>query len=190
LRRYFAGIELDDATRKACASVGQRLRDAGFSAGFESADKLHLTLAFLGNIEEDRLGDIVGALQRAAEAISPFDLTLDRIGAFPHERNPRVVYVGARQQGAGFRSAATIVRAAYEGLGFTFKDDAVAHVTIARVKGGARRGPAPAIAVGPIPMTVVELALFESIFDPSKRRTRYETAARASLEAGADPRRP
>jgi 2'-5' RNA ligase len=185
LRRYFAGIELDDATRNAGASVGHRLREAGFSAGFEGADKLHLTLAFLGNIEEGRVGDIVTALQRAAEAISPFDVTLDRIGAFPHERSPRVVYIGARQQDANFRNAAKIVRAEYAKLGFIFTDDAVAHVTIARVK-GARTGPAPAFDVAPIPIAVVELALFESIFDPTRRSTRYEIAARASLEAAGE----
>ena len=159
-----------------------RLRTTGFSATYEDADKLHLTLAFLGNVAEDRFDDLAKALKGAASTVAPFDLTLDRIGAFPHERSPRVVYIGARQQGANFRNAAKIARSAYEGLGFAFKDDAVAHVTIARVKGSARTQPVPAIDVKPIPVAVVELALFESIFDPSKPSTRYEITARASLE--------
>jgi RNA 2',3'-cyclic 3'-phosphodiesterase len=182
LRRYFVGIDLDDAARNACASVAERLRETRFSAGFESANNLHVTLAFLGNVAEERFDDLRSALERATSNLSPFDLTLDRLGAFPHERSPHVVYVGARQQGADFRNAATVVRSEYANLGFAFKDDAVAHVTIARVKGSARIGPAPAIDVGPIPIPIVELVLFESIFDPSKRSTRYEIAARASLK--------
>ena len=182
MRRYFVGIDLDDAARNACASVAERLRETGFSAGFESADKLHVTLAFLGNVAEERFDELRSALERAASALSPFDLTLDRIGAFPHERSPHVVYIGARQQGAGFRNAATVVRSEYANLGFAFEDDAVAHVTIARVKGSAHVGPAPAIEVGPIPIPIVELVLFESIFDPSRRSTRYEIAARTLLK--------
>jgi 2'-5' RNA ligase len=181
-KRYFAGIELEQSARNACADVTARLRAAGFSAAFEDADKLHLTLAFLGNVAEDRFRDLTGALKRAAATVAPFDLTLDRIGAFPHERSPRVVYIGARQQGTGFRNAARIVRSEYASLEFSFQDDAVAHVTIARVKGGARTGPAPAIDVEPIPIPIIELALFESIFDPNRRSTRYEIVSRSSLE--------
>ena len=180
-KRYFAGIDLDETARERCASVTARLRATGFVAGFEGVGKLHLTLAFLGNVAEERFGDLEDVLQRAASAISPFDLTLDRIGAFPHERSPRVVFIGSRQQGAGFRSAAEIVRSEYESLGFAFKDDAVAHVTIARVKGNTNGGPPPAIEVDPILIAVAEIVLFESIFDPIRRSTRYEIAARAAL---------
>jgi RNA 2',3'-cyclic 3'-phosphodiesterase len=181
MKRYFAGVELDNASRSASASVTTRLCATGFPADFEGADKLHLTLAFLGNVADERFGELNGALERAAVGISSFDLTLDRLGAFPHERSPRIVYIGARQQGAGFRNAAGIVRAEYARLGFVFKDDAVAHVTIARVKGNAPTGPAPALDVEPITIAVAEIVLFESTFDPSKRTSRYEIAARALL---------
>jgi 2'-5' RNA ligase len=188
-KRFFVGIELDAAARNACAAVAARLRATDFSAAFENAEKFHLTLAFLGNVDAVRSGEIKDAMRRAASGIEAFELTLDRIGAFPHERSPRVVYIGARQQGAYFRNAARIVRSEYAGLGFAFNDDAVAHVTVGRVKGTASSGPPPAIDVAPISIQVVELALFESTFDPSKRSTRYEIAARASLAARA-PIRP
>jgi RNA 2',3'-cyclic 3'-phosphodiesterase len=184
-KRYFVGIELDEAARKACAAVAERLRATGFSAAFESAEKFHLTLAFLGNVDAAQSSEIEDAMRRAVSGIEAFELTLDRIGAFPHERNPRVAYIGSRQQAAGFRTAANAVRSEYATLRFAFKDDAVAHVTIARVRGSARAGPAPAIDVAPIPVPVVELSLFESIFDPTRRSTRYEVAARASLKASA-----
>jgi 2'-5' RNA ligase len=152
--RYFVGIDLDNAARAACSEVAARIQNTGFPAAFESADKLHLTLAFLGNVPEERAGEPAAALQRAASLLSPFTLTLDCIGAFPHERRPRVVYVGARQQGAAFRNAAGLVRTEYQRLGFSFKDDAIAHVTIARVKGSDDTGPSPAIHVEPRPILV------------------------------------
>jgi RNA 2',3'-cyclic 3'-phosphodiesterase len=178
--RFFAGVELDRQTRGACADVSSRIKATGFSATFEAPEKLHITLAFLGNVGVERIGEIGDALRNAASAISSFDLTLDRIGAFPHERNPRVVYIGARQQGAAFRNAAETIRAAFATMDFAFPEDAVAHVTIARVKGGADR-PVPAVEVAPIPVAVTEVVLFESIFDPRVRTSRYEIAERCPL---------
>lgn len=52
-------------------------------------DKVHLTLAFLGEVAPDRADDLVKAADAVREA--PFELVLDRIGAF---RRARVAWVG------------------------------------------------------------------------------------------------
>lgn len=184
MKRYFAGIELSDAVKTVCADVAERLRATGFAAAYQSPEKLHLTLAFLGNIDETRCLEVERALIEAASLVAPFDFALDRIGAFPHERKPRVIFAGARDQGRDFQKAAEAVRAAYARIGFAFTEDAVAHVTIARVKSDdAARRPPPQISLTPIRIDVREFALFESIFDPPAQTTRYEIRARAPLAA-------
>jgi RNA 2',3'-cyclic 3'-phosphodiesterase len=178
-RRLFVGIELDPTARAGCAAAAEQLQRTGFSARYEEPGKLHVTLAFLGNVAAEGYDAIAAALTSAAAGCVPFAVTLDKLGAFPHERKPRVVYVGAREQGRAFRSLANGVRAAYLALGFTFKDDAVAHVTIARVK-EARR-PLPALELAPVRVGMSSITLFESIFDAKKNTSRYETAASAPL---------
>jgi RNA 2',3'-cyclic 3'-phosphodiesterase len=168
--RLFAGIELDQPTRDACAHVQDRLRSAGLDAAYEPAAKLHITLAFLGRVDEAQLNDVTGTLDQVASQHSSFELTLDKLGAFPHERRPRVIFVGSRAQGAPFRALATALREGYTSLGFSFDDDIVAHVTIARIKGGAHR-PVPMLDVASQRLRVTRLALFESL--PDKRTTRY-----------------
>jgi RNA 2',3'-cyclic 3'-phosphodiesterase len=168
--RLFAGIELDAATRDACVAVQDRLRTAGFDARYEAAEKLHITLAFLGRVDDGRLDDVIATLAEVASRHVPFDLTLDKVGAFPHERRPRVIYVGTRAAGAPFRALATELRERYGALGFSFEDDVVAHVTIARVKGGALR-PVPMLDLAPQALHIARLALFESL--PDKHTTRY-----------------
>ena len=116
-RRLFAGIELGEAARAACANVASALMATGFAAKYESPDKLHVTLAFLGNVAPERMPEMISALDVDA-AIPPFSLTLDKLGAFPHERRPRVVYIGSREQGPAFRSLSSAVRGAYAALGF------------------------------------------------------------------------
>ena len=177
-RRFFVGIELDDATRAACEDVARRLQATGFEARYERPEKYHVTLAFLGNVEPSHAGAIGNALDAAMEC-GAFDLVLDRLGAFPHERSPRVVFIGSRAQGTAFRTLADAVRASYAGLGFEFAADAVAHVSIARVR--EHRRPLPAVEVAPIVVRAGAVALFESFPDAENRTSRYEIVKRAAL---------
>jgi len=179
--KLFAGIELDKRVRAQCASVAERLAAQGLDARYEAAEKLHITLAFLGWVDPGQVEPIRDALSAAAGTAPPFTLTLDSIGAFPHERRPKIVWIGARDQGAPYRRLAYGTRAAFEPLGFAFDKDAVAHVTIARVKGG--RAHLPILDVAPMHLHVTEIALFESL--PDGQTTRYEVRARASLNPNA-----
>jgi 2'-5' RNA ligase len=44
------------------------------------AEGLHVTLAFLGSVQEERLPQVSAAGKRAAQSAVPFDLALERIG--------------------------------------------------------------------------------------------------------------
>lgn len=178
-RRLFVGVELDTDARAACAAVAQALHKTGLAAKYESPQKLHVTLAFLGNVEASRFGATVSMLLFIAQALAPFSLMLDKLGAFPHERKPRVVYIGSREQGAAFRALAQNARNAFAALGFSFDEDAVAHVTIARVKGATR--PLPLVEFAPIRLEVQGIALFESLFDNQLNTSRYEIVMTAPL---------
>jgi 2'-5' RNA ligase len=180
-RRLFVGVALDDASRTACAAAIEALRRSGFAARFEDVAKLHATLAFLGNVDAERFDDIVVAMNQTAASVPAFEIALDKTGAFPNERRPRVVFVGAREHSATFRELCALLRGAYGQRGFAFKDDAVAHVTIARVKDPCR--PLPSIEVVPTPLTVDALTLFESIFDKENNTSRYVVSATARLRA-------
>lgn len=178
-RRLFVGIALDESARASCAAISEQLQKTGYAAKYEAPEKLHITLAFLGWVEPERYEETLAALSDAARRTKTFSVTLDKLGAFPHERKPRVVYVGAREQGASFRALARAVRELYGALGFEFNNDPVAHVTIARVKPPQR--PLPLIEGAPIPLQIETLTLFESLPDPARKTSRYETIAQAPL---------
>jgi len=179
--KLFVGIELDKRVRAKSADIGARLAAQGLDARYEPAEKLHITVAFLGWVQPEQVESIRDAMRAFADAVPPFTLTLDTVGAFPHERRPKIVWVGARDQGAPYRRLAYTARSAFEPLGFTFEKDAIAHVTLARVKGG--RGHLPMLDVKPMHVHVTQVALFESI--PAGRTTRYEVRDRAPLNPNA-----
>ncbi len=177
--RLFAGIELDPPVRDACARVQDSLRSAGFEARYESPEKLHITLAFLGNVDAMQTNAVEDALITVASRCKNFDLELNRVGAFPHARRPRIVYVGSYDAGPGFRALAGALRTAYRELGFSFDEDAVAHVTIARVKGGSKRS-LPLVEPAATFQQVERIVLFESL--PHEGTTRYVVRAGAELQ--------
>ena len=179
--KLFAGIELDARVRAECAAVATRLAAQGLDARFEPAEKLHITLAFLGWVDPERVEPIRDALHAIAGTAAPFTLTLDRLGAFPHERRPHIVWIGARNTSAPYRELAYNARSAYEPMGFTFEKDPVAHVTLARVKGG--RGHLPMLELTPMHLRVTRITLFESV--PDGGTTHYEIRERAPLKPGA-----
>ena len=151
--------------------IAQRLEGSGLRARFDDSQKYHITLAFLGLVDPSLVEPIRAAMQAVAGRCKPFNLEIDKVGAFPDERRPRVVYAGSRHAPPEFRDLAEQLRSAYEALGFTFKDPAVAHVTLARIKEG--RQPIPTILdFPPIEIPIGALTLFDSM--PDKTSTRYE----------------
>jgi 2'-5' RNA ligase len=101
------------------------------------AANVHLTLKFLGDVEDRLVGAIGASLMTAAASVEVFDLTIRGLGAFPTLARPRVIWVGA--SGPGLGALVESVERALEPLGFPRETRPFsAHVTLGRVRAGAR----------------------------------------------------
>jgi RNA 2',3'-cyclic 3'-phosphodiesterase len=176
--RLFAGIEIDDAVRTLAAGAIEKLQMSALPARFERPEKMHVTLAFLGRTPTEKLRAVEEALANAAAAEERFSLMFDRVGAFPNERRPRVLWLGCSSVDERFAACARSVRSAFATLGYEFDAEAVAHVTLCRARPPLRGTPQLQIEHG-ARLDVGHLTLFESI--PDGRTTRYEIHARAPL---------
>lgn len=177
--RLFVAVELDDATRAFAGRIVERLQALGVAGRYEPIEKLHVTVAFLGAVAPDKLDDIIKTLQTSTAACSPFELRFERVGVFPSERRPRVLWIGPALENAAFGECANAVRSAYARIGFSFDHDPLAHITICRPR------VAPAGAVGTLPGSVTlrvrGLTLMRSL--PAGPTTRYEALERTSFIA-------
>lgn len=100
---------------------------------------IHLTLKFLGETPESRIGEIGEALEGAASGIGPVEVTLSGVGRFPDRGLPRVIWIGVkpRDDRLGVLQKQLETRLARRG----FPEEKRAfrpHLTIGRVK--SRRG--------------------------------------------------
>ena len=59
-----------------------------------SPEKIHLTLKFFGSIEESRIDSIFKSIDEPIRSTLPFSLKVRGVGAFPHLKNPRVIWMG------------------------------------------------------------------------------------------------
>ena len=55
---------------------------------------IHVTLRFLGDIEEEQAAAAAEVLRRAGEGAPVFDISIDRFGVFPHLKRPNVLWAG------------------------------------------------------------------------------------------------
>lgn len=135
--RLFVGVELEEGVKEAAAAIGESLRrDLGtrVDARWVPATNLHVTLWFLGEVDQSRVESVIRTMDRPfAEAA--FDIEISRLGAFPASGPPRVFWLGVT---AGADSLARVhaeVAARVQPIGFEGETRAYsAHLTIARVK--------------------------------------------------------
>jgi len=118
--RAFVAVDLG-APVKTQLGVLQRELKARTPAGavrWVPPDAVHLTLKFLGDVPEERVGEIVAALQRVCGPLAPLSFSVAGAGCFPNLRRPNVVWVGVEDPSGALRALQAAVEKALNPLGF------------------------------------------------------------------------
>jgi 2'-5' RNA ligase len=134
--RSFIAIETPPEVKADIAKVQEGLRAANADVRWESIEKLHITLKFLGNVEEQRLNSLADQLPEAIGAFASFDLTYQGVGCFPNQHHPRVIWIGAENEDGSLTKIQETIEKAAEEIGFQREEHRFhPHITIGRVKG-------------------------------------------------------
>lgn len=110
--RVFIAVAATSEVRDAAERELRALRGKG-DVRWVTADRLHLTLKFLGDTPGERVPLILDALQKIANNFSPFVLELREAGAFPNLRKPQTLWLGI----GGEEELCRLVRSLDEELG-------------------------------------------------------------------------
>lgn len=119
--RLFAAIELDEAARAAIAEEQLRLAELlrGHRASVPrlvSAEHMHLTLVFIGEVPDERAQTIVSAAA-APIGLPRFGVGFGGIGAFPPRGAPRVLWLGVADGAPAVLELQEVVAARLEKVG-------------------------------------------------------------------------
>ncbi|WP_224333249.1 RNA 2',3'-cyclic phosphodiesterase [Haloprofundus halobius] len=133
--RLFVSIDLPHSLSGAVAAVQDDLRDAE-GLRFVDPEQAHLTLKFLGETDDDRLGEVEEALESAVDAanVEPFEATVGGLGVFPSLDYVSVVWLGIEEGSERITRLAEAVERETTAIGFDAEShEFTPHVTLARM---------------------------------------------------------
>ncbi len=133
--RTFIAIEIPEEIKTVLAALQNKLRRAAATVSWTKPENIHLTLKFLGEIEEQKLGQIESACLAAAAETASFTLNISDAGAFPDHKQPRVIWVGLGGETASLTDLQSRLDQRLSELGFEKETRPFqAHLTLGRVK--------------------------------------------------------
>ena len=97
--RLFIAAELSEAARGVLARGLGPLRREQPPARWVRPEGMHLTVKFLGEQPDGLVDRLDGAMPVALTGLSPVTVQLGGGGFFPHERRPRVAWIGGSAPG-------------------------------------------------------------------------------------------
>lgn len=173
--RAFIAIDLPPHVLGEIKTVTDDLKGKTKGLKWVRQEGIHLTLKFLGDITPDQ-ADLIGkSLDEATAEFGSLELALDRPGAFPSVKRPRVIWVGLDGELEKLKRLQKSVEEACFSSGFD-KDERPysPHLTVARIKRSNRRWKVEAItdiieklgAIQASPFRVDALHLIQSELKP------------------------
>ena len=137
MKRIFVAVDISDKARSAAADYIEKLRGAfrDVRIGWERAEKLHLTMKFLGDCEETQLKELEKIVAGIAEKIQRFEIQIADTGVFPNAHSPRVLWIDVMDAAGNLVQIHDLLESNCEKIGFERERRRfVPHLTIGRVK--------------------------------------------------------
>jgi 2'-5' RNA ligase len=188
--RSFIAIELPNEIRDALGNIQEKLKACAADVKWVKPQNIHLTLKFLGEIDEDQLFKINLILDAFGSDKKIFVIRLASLGAFPKINYPRVIWVGVDRGDRETKELVGALEEKIEKIGLPKEDRAFSsHITIGRVRSNSGRDKLVSILAQlqdyfketPQEFTVEKITLFKSTLTP--QGPIYEIVKEVNLSA-------
>lgn len=165
-------IEMPAAIRQALEDLLSRLGREVRDVKWAKVGTIHLTLKFLGEVEEGRIGPLAGALGCAAEAgDASCPVEIAGLGTFGDRDRPHVVWAGVVDPASALKRLHIEVERACADVGYQREDRPFRpHLTLARLKSPSRSLEAALKSIGAPAIGSFEarsFALYQSLLTPT-----------------------
>ncbi len=134
--RSFLAFELPPEIREKIGEVSIELQKLTLPVRWVKVTNIHLTIIFLGYVDEDKIDDIKEKVNLVVQRFSIFKTRLNGIGVFPNWRKPRVIWIGLGEEIERLSTLREELQTGLKVLGFKPEKRPFApHLTIGRFKG-------------------------------------------------------
>ena len=131
--RAFIAIDLPKETKIKIAELESDLKKCDLAFKWVKPENLHLTLKFLGDINQEQVSKIKETINKISGRFAAFEASFNGFGFFPNPRKPRVFFISIDKEEL-LKSIARELEEELETLGFDKENRFKSHITLARIK--------------------------------------------------------
>lgn len=184
--RFFVALEIPSENRAQFQAIQRNLYTLIPQAKLTDPDKIHLTLAFIGEQSDELRHPLAELIEQATLNIAPFEVTPAYIDGFPNVHHPNILWVGVKGDIDKIMLIREGIKDGLENLRLPVDERRfIPHITIAKLSSGfhidqqleANLERMMAIPFDPIKISSIKL--FESV--PSEGFHRHNTLAEIKL---------
>src|SRR5713226_2374620 len=92
--RTFIAVDIGKPNRDRVVALQEALGRTGVEVKWVEPENLHVTLLFLGEVEDRAMPEVCRAVQGVTVRHAPFPMSIESAGCFPNARRPRILWVG------------------------------------------------------------------------------------------------
>ena len=135
--RTFLAIPLPKETKDLLSRIQEQLKTSKADVKWVEPQNIHLTLKFLGEINEEQLNKISAIVEETAKNFAPFTVGINSIGAFPRITAARVIWAGIDKGDAEVKKIAADLEEKIALIGIPKEERPFStHITIGRTRSG------------------------------------------------------
>ncbi len=138
--RTFIAIELPESIKDFLSRIQDQLKGSQADVKWVAPRNIHLTLKFLGEVNEKKLDEITCILEDTAKNKRPFYIRIFSLGAFPKINSPRVIWVGIDKGDNETKGIARELEEKISKTGIPKEDKPFSsHITVGRIRSNLNR---------------------------------------------------
>ena len=134
MSKFRGFIAVDITPNPNINKLHNEIKQTGADVKLVEPQNIHITLKFLGDVEENHIDQIEQIIKDSIDNIAPFTIKLKGTGVFPNENYIKVIWIGL-EEAEKIAIIATTLDEGLSKLGFKKEKRAFSpHLTIGRVK--------------------------------------------------------
>ncbi|EHQ34224.1 2'-5' RNA ligase [Methanoplanus limicola DSM 2279] len=131
MTRVFVAIELPQEIKEQFHAVHGRLKESDAKLTFVNPDIAHITLKFIGEVNEEKLSEIITALKKLT--CESFEMATGK-PELNSRKNPRIIWISCTDKGESEKLFSAVEELLSQAGIPKEKRDFKAHATLARIK--------------------------------------------------------
>lgn len=134
--RTFIAVDVGEAVRQRAVALQQKLATNTNDVKWVEPDNIHVTLLFLGEVDDRALPSVCRAVATCCQEQAAFSMEIEGVGCFPNARRPRILWVGVGEGTQELIALHDALEAPLLDLGCYRREERkyTPHLTLGRVK--------------------------------------------------------